>query len=1082
MLAITTVDLQAAFGGRELAKGRRYVGEVTEFDLGRSEVSAYVAGSRPMPYRVVIYRRSGRIISVCTCPVGINCKHGAAVALRAIAASSAGMADTVRPYVADWLEELHSQLEPAPPARPPTQRHVLVWHLFPANAWQAPYLLTYKARLKKDGEPSGLEPWSNYLAALRVRPGFIDESDLAAIRTLWLESPRFGQGGPQVRLGGGQGRHAIELLAATGRLYSGPDLAGPLAWGDAREGQLEWTLLRSGEQVANLATTPRANLLINLESEVLYVDSASLETGEVRTGAPVGIVARLLSAPPLNPPEVAAINRILPKAEPSIPRPPENAAASLPLIDAGLQPRLRLATTEIFLPGYLRGSPAKLDLAFPEFGYGDIALPLSDGYEIAFTGDRQAVRLARDRAGENRALEELSASGLRLIDMEGIVPLEELPAGPLFGLASEEEWADFLASKVPALSDAGWKISIDPTFRHYRAEATSWHLDISASEGGWLSLDLGIEVDGERIDLPPLLAELFARDSRWLSPKGLEVISATERVELRRDGQPSIAIDAQRLKGIVATLVDLLSKDPTDLRLSHLDVNRLRAITEEGEWEVSGMERVLALARSLPGGAEVPEVAPPRGLRAELRPYQIAGVSWLQFLREHRLSGVLADDMGLGKTLQTLAHLLIEKEAGRLAKPALVVVPTTLVGTWMDEATRFTPGLSAIALHGSGRKEDFEQIPEHDIVITTYPLIWRDRERLATFEFHTIVLDEAQNIKNTRTKTSQAVRKIEAGHRLCLTGTPIENHLSELWSLFDFLLPGFLSDQSAFRRTWSAPIERHHNHERLDLLAQRLRPFILRRRKSQVATELPAKTITVLPIEIEGAQRDLYESVRSAMDERIRDEISERGFERSQIVILDALLKLRQVCCDPRLLRGAAAKPAVASAKRTALMEMLPELLEDGRRILLFSQFTGMLDLIKADLDQAGIGYVELRGDTRDRLTPVRRFQDLEVPLFLISLKAGGVGLNLTAADTVIHYDPWWNPATEDQATDRAHRIGQVNPVFVYKLIVAGSIEEKIVAMQGYKAELAAGILDTAEAHLAKFSAEDISTLLAPLP
>ncbi len=1081
MFAMAMADLYATFSAKELEKGRRYVGEVTELELEKSEISAYVAGSRPMPYRVVLYRRSGRLVSVCTCPVGVNCKHGAAVALRAVAAADAGSLDTLRPNFESWLKEFQSRLEPAAPSKPTAQSHVLLWHLFPAKAWRAPYLITYKARLKKSGEPSGLEPWSNYLAALRVRPRFIDKDDLAAIRTLWLETPRFGQGGPQIRLDSGRGRHVIELLSATGRLYSGPDLAGPLSWGDPRQGQLAWALLRSGEQVADLITTPRATVLVNLESEVLYVDSETRELGEVRTGAPVEIVSKLLSAPPLNPPKVAAINRLLPPSNHSIPRPLESVTARLPIIDAQLQPRLRLEATQIYVPGYLQELPATIDFAFPEFVYGDIALPLDDAYEIVFTGGEQAVKVARDRAGEERALEALSASGLRPIDLRGTVSLEEMPSGPLFGFASEAEWTDFVPQEVPALRDAGWKVSIDPTFRHYHAEATNWFLDISGSEGG-LSLDLGVEVDGERVDLPPLLAELFTRDARWLSPRGLETIGDTEKVALRRNGQPSIAVEASRLKRIVASLVDLLSQDPKHLRLSNLDVNRLQTITEEGGWEVSGLERVLELARLLPGGAEVPVVVPPAGLCASLRTYQLAGVSWLQFLREHRLSGILADDMGLGKTLQTLAHLLIEKEAGRLLEPALIVVPTSLVNTWMDEASRFTPGLAAIALHGSDRNEAAERIPEHDLVITTYPLIWRDRERLAKFKFHTIVLDEAQHVKNARTKTAQAVRRIEAEHRLCLTGTPVENHLSELWSLFDFLLPGFLGDHGAFRQTWSTPIERHRNRERLDLLATRLRPFILRRQKSQVATELPPKTIIVVPIEIGGAQRDLYESVRLAMDKRIRDEIRARGFERSQIIILDALLKLRQVCCDPRLLKSAATKPAVSSAKRTALMEMLPELIEDGRRILLFSQFTGMLDLIKTDLDQAAIAYVELRGDTRDRVTPVRRFQDLEVPLFLISLKAGGVGLNLTAADTVIHYDPWWNPAAEDQATDRAHRIGQIKPVFVYKLIVDGSIEERIVAMQEYKAELAAGILDKAEAHLAKFSPEDISALLAPLP
>jgi SNF2 family DNA or RNA helicase len=310
----------------------------------------------------------------------------------------------------------------------------------------------------------------------------------------------------------------------------------------------------------------------------------------------------------------------------------------------------------------------------------------------------------------------------------------------------------------------------------------------------------------------------------------------------------------------------------------------------------------------------------------------------------------------------------------------------------------------------------------------------------------------------------------------------MENHLGELWAQFDFLLPGFLGDSKDFTRRWRTPIEKGGDILRRELLAKRIKPFILRRRKDEVAKELPPKSIVLRTVELEGGQRDLYETVRAAMDEKVRQEVASKGFKRSQIVILDALLKLRQVCCDPRLLSLPSAQKVKESAKLDLLMGMLPELIEEGRRVLLFSQFTSMLDLIVEAVEKAKIPYVMLTGQTRDRETAVRRFQDQEVPLFLISLKAGGVGLNLTAADTVIHYDPWWNPAAEDQATDRAHRIGQTKPVFVYKLIAAGSIEERIVALQDKKASLAAAVLSgDAEGDL-KFTEADLANLFAPLP
>ncbi|MDR0775910.1 MAG: DEAD/DEAH box helicase, partial [Azonexus sp.] len=488
------------------------------------------------------------------------------------------------------------------------------------------------------------------------------------------------------------------------------------------------------------------------------------------------------------------------------------------------------------------------------------------------------------------------------------------------------------------------------------------------------------------------------------------------------------------------------------------------------------------LAERLRAAQGIADIAPPAGLRLSLRPYQKEGLAWLQFLRAQNLSGILADDMGLGKTAQTLAHLLLEKEGGRLDRPALIVLPTSLIFNWKSEAMRFAPDLRVLSLHGPERKSRFAEIPTHDVVLTTYPLLWRDAEELMQHHYHLLILDEAQTVKNAQSRSAEAVRQIDARHRLCLTGTPLENHLGELWSQFDFLLPGFLGTAKQFTRHWRTPIEKQGDTQRGRLLARRIRPFILRRKKEDVAEELPPKTIIVRSVELEGSQRDLYETVRAAMDAKVRDEIAQKGFARSQIVILDALLKLRQVCCDPRLVRAQAAKRVKERAKLDLLMAMLPELVDEGRRILVFSQFTSMLALIQQDLDAVGITYVTLTGDTVDRETPIRRFQDGEVPVFLISLKAGGVGLNLTAADTVIHYDPWWNPAVENQATDRAHRLGQDKPVFVYKLIVRGSIEEKILALQERKAELAAGILSEDRGIEVKFGNDDLAALFEPLP
>ena len=446
---------------------------------------------------------------------------------------------------------------------------------------------------------------------------------------------------------------------------------------------------------------------------------------------------------------------------------------------------------------------------------------------------------------------------------------------------------------------------------------------------------------------------------------------------------------------------------------------------------------------------------------------------------QHLFGGILADDMGLGKTLQTLAHILVEQEAGRLDRPALVVAPTSLMFNWRNEARRFAPSLKTLLLHGPQRRGQFQWIEDADLVLTTYPLLVRDLEWLKHERWHLLILDEAQAIKNARTRASRAVRQLQAHHRLCLTGTPLENNLSELWSQFDFLMPGLLGSDPEFRSHFRQPIEQAGNPERRSQLERRIRPFFLRRSKAEVAPELPPKTEIVRSVPLAGAQSRLYEAMREQMQERVRQSLHRDGPERGRIVVLDALLKLRQICCDPRLLEPHAASGRGASAKLELLMDLVPEMVREGRRILLFSQFVRMLEIIEHELAQRGIALLKLTGQTRDRQAVVEAFQSGRAPVFLISLRAGGVGLNLTAADTVIHYDPWWNPAVEDQATDRAHRIGQDQKVFVYRLLTEGTIEDKIQQLQASKRALIEGLLGGGGA--VDLAPEDLAELFAPV-
>ncbi len=490
-----------------------------------------------------------------------------------------------------------------------------------------------------------------------------------------------------------------------------------------------------------------------------------------------------------------------------------------------------------------------------------------------------------------------------------------------------------------------------------------------------------------------------------------------------------------------------------------------------------GGEALRAMGRMLLAEGGIPPVAPPETFRASLRPYQAEGLSWLAFLRDAGLGGILADDMGLGKTVQALALIAREKAEGRLDRPALVIAPTSLMANWRREAERFAPDLSVLVLHGQGRREHFDAIDGHDLVLTTYPLVVRDQAVLSGQDWHLLILDEAQTIKNPDATTTQLIHGLSARHRFCLSGTPLENNLAELWSLFSFACPGLLGERKTFARTWRTPIEKHGDAERSRLLARRIKPFLLRRTKEQVARDLPPKTEITEEVEMGEAQRALYESIRLAMHAKVREAIAAKGWERSRIVILDALLKLRQACCDPRLLKLDRAGEA-GSAKLERLEELLDALLAEGRRVLVFSQFTSMLALIKPRLDQAGIAYTELTGRTRDREGAIRRFETGEARVFLISLKAGGTGLNLVAADTVILYDPWWNPAVEAQAIDRAHRIGQDKPVFVHKLVASRSIEEKMEELKARKSALAESLFDHEGAPTSALTQADLDALL----
>ncbi len=730
------------------------------------------------------------------------------------------------------------------------------------------------------------------------------------------------------------------------------------------------------------------------------------------------------------------------------------------------------------------------------FDYDGTLLSLRDPRERFFVATpRGMVEVERDRAGEARSLCLIESFGAIELDHapELMAPFDS-PADYLVQVdGNVHSWCSFSVYALPQLEALGFDVTIDPAYPyHVVDDDPPWIALISPDEQrtDWFSLELGLQVDGRRVDVLSVLLEMLEQHREGESLDSLLRLTARRRA-IAVGPNRYVTLPPERLRALLQVLLELYRGERTPAGklcfagAQATSLTRLETVLGQGDGDrlrFEGGDALRARGRSL-SLSERAESANERefaGVQAILRPYQSDGVAWLQRLREFEAGGVLADDMGLGKTLQTIAHLATEQLAGRMTLPSLVIMPTSLVGNWARELARFAPTLRVLAYHGPKRAEQRASLTEVDVVLTTYPILNRDLEHLAELDFYYVILDEAQAIKNSRSQSAQAVKQLRATHRLCLSGTPVENNLGELWSQFDFLMPQLLGSYASFQQRFRNPIERAGCEDRLAALRERVAPFLLRRMKEHVARELPPKTELVRPVELEGAQRDLYESIRLSAHSEVRQAIRSKGVEGCAITILDALMKLRQVCCEPRLVTLPASKEVPESAKRSLFFELLVQQLEQGRRVLVFSQFTRMLAILSEGLLERGIRHVTLTGATPDRQRRVDAFQNGEVDVFLISLKAGGTGLNLTRADTVFHYDPWWNAAAQAQATDRAYRIGQTRPVFVYNLIVAGSVEQKMLALQQRKRQLADSILGGAD-RLSLLALSEIDDLFAPL-
>jgi superfamily II DNA or RNA helicase len=1005
--------------------------------------------------------------------------------------------------VTSWLQRVEAAAHPQPRLTaevtdPKAVQYKFVYVMAPTSGGRHVAICLCKARLRPNGDVAAASPVSEVFSLLSAPPAYLEGDDVDLVRFFIAMRSGSSQGTSATEPKGKVGAILLQLLLdqekllwanswsdmANGLLYplqGGPVRKANLAWRDeGRAAKLGWTV--EPPKGATHAAADQIDYMLPTDPP-WYVDNLSCGPLELnRGGVDISLAelqALVAQAPILTGNDKKRVSQLLLahglQALMPLPQPLTQRLRT----DVKPQPFLLLDSVPLADGGTQRWH----DFAVLSFDY--------DGQRISFDPAQRVVRqvgeitevIQRDEQAEAQALATLTALGFR---KPATAPLSGM-AGAL-QLESQAHWLRFAENELDALSDQGWHLQKSAKYRYDVVPVDDWYAEIDEPEEAghaWFELELGIVVHGERVPLLPVLVQLIRNAPMDFDPAVLAAHAEADQMLAVLPGGARVALPWGRLKPILATLGELYFNDKVKdkVRLSTLDAARLDELARGVELRWFGGAQLRETGRKLSQFGSVQKVPAPAGLQATLRDYQLDGLAWMQFLREYDLGGILADDMGLGKTVQTLAHILVEKEAGRLTSPALVIAPTSLMTNWQEEAARFAPGLRVLLLQGKERVELFDQIEQADLVLTTYALLPRDEEKLREHHYHLVILDESHYIKNTRSKAAQTAGMLDARHRLCLTGTPLENHLGELWSQFHFLLPGLLGDEKGFNSQFRHPIERQDDPVRRTLLNRRIKPFLLRRTKDNVAKELPEKTEMVRKVELSGPQRDLYETVRLAMDKKVREEIDRKGVARSQIVILEALLKLRQVCCDPRLVKALPARKnqAGVSAKLTDLMQMVDDLLEEGRKILVFSQFTSMLGLIEEELEARRIPYALLTGETRDRAAQVAAFQQGAVPIFLISLKAGGVGLNLTAADTVIHYDPWWNPAAENQATDRAWRIGQDKPVFVYKLIAKGTLEEKIQLLQQKKSELAQSILSEGESQKMALTQEDLQAIFAPL-
>ncbi|MEA3354775.1 MAG: SNF2-related protein [Campylobacterota bacterium] len=1068
-MRIEEQELRDAAGYGSVAKGYDYYNkqmvlrcEVLEQRDKLVVLKSEVAGSGINIYKqhIKLLKSSNRLqlSGGCNCPVGFNCKHVFAACLEYI-----NHLQSVDPdkKIKKWIEKIVKSTKKEKLVSDHIQsEYFLTYRVFSdEDKYYKEDVKFYKSKFLKNGNISkGSKISSDNLIYGYSYDDIVDARDKELLSLLKGVIPKFSSSESQ-ELRGELGNIILKKLIKTGRCFY-KDTQEVLTFSDELK-TIEFSWENIDEKCVKLESNLNKDFKFLNTIPLMAIDKEESVVYEFAEDINGELISLLNDAPPIPKEEISEVFEVLSSTIDNYTLPIPNSF-ELKTIDTKPIPVLKLYRED---QNGFKFHSMQLD-----FAYGDFLIthfPVSE--EISFLQDSVKFEILRDLDLEVKAIDILENLGFTKQIKDSSLYFISL-AQPNMQTALYR-WSEFLDTHISILEQQGWDIVIDDSFTMKFDEASNLIVESDRDDiNDWFSLSFDVEFNGVSRPLVNMISPILEEfDSFEILP---------DIVNIEVEDNHFLKIDKKEIEPVLKTIFALFDKKDKDgdIKLSSYEAHLLEDMDKNIIFK--GSDELIQLSKNLKNFEGLEDITPPNDLKASLREYQQDGLNWLNFLYEFKFGGILADDMGLGKTIQTISHFCKLKEDGKLNKPSIIIMPTSLIANWKNEIKRFTSNLTVLSLHGTDRFDNFEKIKEFDIVLTTYNLVVRDFELLEKKQFLYIVLDEAQKIKNPRTKMTNCIKSLQSEYRLALSGTPIENHLGELWSIFSFLMPGFLDTLGNFKKEYQTPIEKENDKQKQEKLNKRIKPFMIRRTKDEVADELPPKSEIIKYTQFESKQSKLYETIRVTMEKKVKDAINKNGLNKSHITILDALLKLRQVCCDPSLLKIDGAKNVKDSAKLELFLDLVDELLSEGKKILVFSQFTSMLSIIEDSIDKKGIRYTKLTGSTKDRESAIDKFTKADADIFLISLKAGGVGLNLVEADTVIHYDPWWNPAVENQATDRAYRIGQTKAVFVYKLIVENSIEQKIIELQKKKQALQDGIYDEKKDDKDIFKGEELLELL----